>query len=86
MAQPNLGGSFHVPLWVILSRLAGASHTITGAIVGIGAAREVAAVRWNVASNLVLAWIPIAPAAALLGRLFTLCQTSFLNHRAGVAF
>jgi inorganic phosphate transporter, PiT family len=33
------------------------THTITGAIIGVGAARKVAAVRWNVASNVVFAWI-----------------------------
>ena len=31
------------------------THTITGAIVGVGAAREVSAVRWNIASNIVIA-------------------------------
>ena len=43
------------------------THTITGAIVGVGAARKVAAVRWNVASNVVVAWILTMPAAALIG-------------------
>jgi PiT family inorganic phosphate transporter len=46
------------------------THTITGAIVGVGAARRVSAVRWNVASNLVVAWIVTLPAAALVGALF----------------
>jgi inorganic phosphate transporter, PiT family len=46
------------------------THTITGAIVGVGAARKVAAVRWNVASNVVTAWILTMPAAALMGALF----------------
>jgi hypothetical protein len=39
-------------------------------IVGVGAAREVAAVRWNVASNVVTAWILTMPAAALMGAAF----------------
>jgi hypothetical protein len=39
------------------------THTITGAIVGVGAARKTAAVRWNVASGVVLAWIVTLPAA-----------------------
>src|SRR5438128_7659510 len=42
------------------------THTITGAIVGVGAARRVSAVRWNVASNIVVAWIITMPAAALV--------------------
>jgi inorganic phosphate transporter, PiT family len=46
------------------------THTITGAIVGVGAARKVAAVRWNVASNVVTAWILTMPAAALMGAVF----------------
>jgi inorganic phosphate transporter, PiT family len=46
------------------------THTITGAIVGVGAARKTAAVRWNVASDVVLAWIVTLPAAALFGAAF----------------
>jgi PiT family inorganic phosphate transporter len=42
------------------------THTITGAIVGVGAARRVSAVRWNVASNIVIAWMITMPAAALV--------------------
>jgi len=48
------------------------THTITGAIVGVGAARKVAAVRWNVASNVVVAWILTVPATALFGSAFYL--------------
>jgi PiT family inorganic phosphate transporter len=43
------------------------THTITGAIVGVGAARKVAAVRWNVASDVVIAWVLTMPAAAVIG-------------------
>jgi PiT family inorganic phosphate transporter len=46
------------------------THTITGAIIGVGAARKVAAVRWNVASNVVIAWIVTMPATALFGAAF----------------
>jgi PiT family inorganic phosphate transporter len=46
------------------------THTITGAIIGVGAARKVAAVRWNVASNVVFAWIVTLPATALFGAVF----------------
>src|SRR5215210_992480 len=46
------------------------THTITGAIVGVGAARKVSAVRWNIASNIVVAWVLTIPAAALIGALF----------------
>ena len=46
------------------------THTITGAIVGVGAARRTAAVRWNVASDVVVAWIITLPAAALFAAAF----------------
>src|SRR6266853_4109230 len=43
------------------------THTITGAIVGVGAARRTSAVRWNVANTIVVAWIVTIPAAGLIG-------------------
>jgi len=46
------------------------THTITGAIVGVGAARRVSAVRWNVARGILVAWIVTMPAAALIGAAF----------------
>jgi PiT family inorganic phosphate transporter len=42
------------------------THTITGAIVGVGSARRVSAVRWNIASSIVVAWIITIPASALV--------------------
>lgn len=48
------------------------THTITGAIVGVGAARKVSAVRWNIASAIVVAWIITLPAAGLIGAVFYL--------------
>jgi inorganic phosphate transporter, PiT family len=48
------------------------THTITGAIVGVGAARRVSAVRWNVAKDIVVAWIVTMPAAGLIGAMFYL--------------
>ena len=42
------------------------THTITGAIVGVGATRKVSAVRWGVAGNIVWAWVFTIPAAALM--------------------
>ena len=46
------------------------THTITGCIVGVGAARRASAVRWGVAGNIVIAWIVTLPAAASIGALF----------------
>jgi PiT family inorganic phosphate transporter len=46
------------------------THTVTGSIIGVGAARRVSAVRWNVATNIVIAWIITLPASALMAALF----------------
>jgi PiT family inorganic phosphate transporter len=43
------------------------THTITGAIIGVGAAKRASAVRWNVAKDIVIAWFVTMPAAALIG-------------------
>ena len=119
-SQGLLGGSFHVPLWVVLSCQAAmglgtlmggwkivhtmgskitrltptqgfcaetggaitlfmatylgvpvsTTHTITGAIVGVGAARRMSAVRWSVASSIVVAWVVTLPASAAIAALF----------------
>lgn len=42
------------------------THTITGAIIGVGAARRVTAVRWGIASNIVVAWVVTLPATAAI--------------------
>jgi PiT family inorganic phosphate transporter len=42
------------------------THTITGAIIGVGAAQRVSAVRWGVAWNIVLAWFITIPASGLI--------------------
>jgi PiT family inorganic phosphate transporter len=45
------------------------THTITGAIVGVGAAKRTSAVRWNVAKDIVIAWFVTMPAAGAIGSL-----------------
>ncbi len=45
------------------------THTITGAIVGVGSTRRLSAVRWGVAQNVVLAWILTIPCTATLAAL-----------------
>jgi PiT family inorganic phosphate transporter len=42
------------------------THTITGAIVGVGATRRLSAVKWGVAGRIVWAWVLTIPAAALI--------------------
>jgi PiT family inorganic phosphate transporter len=46
------------------------THTITGAIVGVGAARRVSAVRWNIAKNIVVAWVITMPMAGVIAAIF----------------
>jgi PiT family inorganic phosphate transporter len=45
------------------------THTITGAIVGVGATRRLSAVRWGVASRIAWAWVATIPGAAAIGAL-----------------
>jgi PiT family inorganic phosphate transporter len=45
------------------------THTITGAIAGVGASRRLSAVRWGVARQIVWAWVLTIPAAALIAAL-----------------
>ena len=45
------------------------THTITGAIIGVGSAQRTRAVRWGIAGNIVFAWIVTMPAAALMAAL-----------------
>jgi PiT family inorganic phosphate transporter len=64
------GGAITLFLATYLGVPVSTTHTITGAIIGVGAARKVAAVRWNVASDVVFAWIVTLPATALFGSVF----------------
>ncbi len=56
---------------LIVTALSGISvsttHTITGAIMGVGATKRLSAVRWGLAGNIVVAWILTIPASALVG-------------------
>ena len=45
------------------------THTITGCIIGVGAARRVSSVRWSVANRIVVAWIITIPASAFIAAL-----------------
>ena len=53
-----LASSFGIPV--------STTHTITGAIIGVGSTRRVRAVRWGVAGNVLIAWILTIPASALM--------------------
>ncbi|MBW6432918.1 inorganic phosphate transporter [Actinoplanes hulinensis] len=49
---------------LVLSAPISTTHTITSAIMGVGATKRLSAVRWNVAGNIVIAWVTTFPAAA----------------------
>ena len=53
------------------------THTITGAIVGVGAVRRLSAVRWGVAGRIVWAWVLTIPASALIAALTYLLLAAF---------
>ena len=60
------GGAITLFLATNLGIPVSTTHTITGAIVGVGSTRKVNAVRWGVAGNIVWAWIFTIPASALI--------------------
>jgi PiT family inorganic phosphate transporter len=53
------------------------THAITGSVVGTGAARRTSAVRWSVASRVIVAWFITIPASAFVGALFYLLTRLF---------
>src|SRR4051794_39288256 len=53
------------------------THTITGAVIGSGAAKRLSAVRWGVAGNILVAWILTLPGSALIGGLTYLVTRAF---------
>ena len=55
------------------------THTITGAIVGVGAANRVSAVRWGLAGRIVWAWVVTIPAAAAMAAVSFLLLNAFIK-------
>jgi PiT family inorganic phosphate transporter len=60
------GGAITLFLATALGIPVSTTHTITGAIVGVGSVQRASAVRWGVAGSIVWAWIFTIPAAALM--------------------
>jgi len=56
------------------------THTITGAIVGVGATHRLSAVRWGVATRIVWAWVLTIPASAMVSALTFLAIRAFNPH------
>ena len=60
------GGSMAIFTATALGIPVSTTHTITGAIIGVGSTRRLSAVRWGVAGRIVWAWVLTIPAAAMI--------------------
>lgn len=72
------GGALTLFIATALGVPVSTTHTITGAIVGVGSAQKMSAVRWGVASNIVWAWILTIPASAFIAAVAWWLGTKFL--------
>lgn len=66
----SMGGAISLGLATIAGIPVSTTHTITGAIVGVGAAQDVKAVRWGITFNLLIAWVLTIPASGLIAAFF----------------
>ena len=55
------------------------THTITGAIIGVGATKRLSAVRWGVTVSLLWAWVLTIPISAMLAAIVYFITTFFIN-------
>jgi len=74
----SMGGAISLGLATLGGIPVSTTHTITGAIVGVGAAQDVKAVRWAITFNLVIAWVLTIPASGLIAAFFWYVGRSFL--------
>lgn len=72
------GGALTLFIATALGIPVSTTHTITGAIVGVGSAQKMSAVRWGVAGNIVWAWILTIPASAFIAAVAWWLGTKFL--------
>jgi len=70
------GGAISILFATFLGVPVSTTHTITGAIIGVGSTTSFSSVRWGVAGRIVWAWILTIPAAALIS---ALCQYLFIT-------
>ncbi len=73
----SLGGSVMLFVASYLGIPVSTTHTITGCIIGAGAARRASAVRWQVAGNVMTAWLITIPASATVAAIFYWLTTLF---------
>jgi inorganic phosphate transporter, PiT family len=72
------GGGVTIVFLSLLGIPLSTTHTITGAIVGVGSMQRLSAVRWGIARNIVWAWILTIPCSAIFGALLEFLIRPFL--------
>ena len=73
----SLGGSVMLISASWLGIPVSTTHTITGCVIGAGAARRASAVRWGVAKNVMVAWLITIPASAAVAAIFYWIASAF---------
>jgi PiT family inorganic phosphate transporter len=74
----SMGGAISLGMATLGGIPVSTTHTISGAIIGVGSARRTRDVRWGIAFNLVIAWILTIPASGLIAALFWWLGLHFL--------
>ncbi len=74
------GGAISILIATAFGIPVNTTHTITGAIVGVGATNRISAVRWGIAGRIVWAWVMTIPAAAGVGALSWLALSRIFPH------
>jgi PiT family inorganic phosphate transporter len=73
------GGAATIFLATYIGVPVSTTHTITGAIIGVGAAKRVSAVRWGIAKDIVTAWVITMPMAGVIAAVFFFIGRLFLK-------
>ena len=74
----SMGGAIALGLATYGGIPVSTTHTITGAIIGVGAANDMKAVKWAVTANLLVAWVLTIPLSGLVAAFFWYVGTKFL--------
>jgi PiT family inorganic phosphate transporter len=82
----SMGGSVMLFSASYLGIPVSTTHTMTGCVIGAGAARRASAVRWGIAGNVAIAWVITIPASAIVAALFYwLISGEFLRDAIAIA-
>jgi PiT family inorganic phosphate transporter len=71
------GGAITLFLATALGVPVSTTHTITGAIIGVGAIKRISAVRWGVATQIIWAWVLTIPASGVIAAVTYLIASRF---------